>query len=45
MSRSAIAPQKAIANAQEAIASYLEFCQEDSITPPSPSSVAAILCE
>ncbi|WP_318728457.1 hypothetical protein [Roseofilum sp. Guam] len=37
----AIAPQKAIANSKDAIASYLEFCQQESITPPSPSSVAA----
>ncbi|MDJ1169525.1 type II toxin-antitoxin system HicB family antitoxin [Roseofilum sp. BLCC_M154] len=33
--------EEAIANAQEAIAGYLEYCQEEGLTPPSPSSVAA----
>ncbi len=33
--------EEAIANAQEAIASYLEYCQEEGIKPPSPTTVAA----
>ena len=33
--------ENAIANAQEAIAGYLEYCQEEGITPPSPVLVAA----
>lgn len=33
--------EEAIANAQEAIASYLEYCQEEGILPPSPVPVTA----
>jgi len=33
--------EDAIANAQEAIAAYLEYCQEEGILPPSPVAVAA----
>lgn len=33
--------ENAIANAQEAIASYLEYCQAEGILPPSPTHVAA----
>ena len=33
--------EEAIANAQEAIASYLEYCLEVGLVPPSPSTVAA----
>ncbi|WP_199249256.1 type II toxin-antitoxin system HicB family antitoxin [[Phormidium] sp. ETS-05] len=33
--------EEAIANAQEAIASYLEYCQEEGLVPPSPSPIAA----
>lgn len=33
--------EEAIANAQEAIAGYLEYCQETGILPPSPISIAA----
>jgi predicted RNase H-like HicB family nuclease len=33
--------EEAIANAQEAIAGYLEYCQEEGISPPSPVPVAA----
>ncbi|NJR58952.1 MAG: type II toxin-antitoxin system HicB family antitoxin [Cyanobacteria bacterium CRU_2_1] len=29
--------EEAVKNAQEAIASYLEYCQEEGITPPSPA--------
>ncbi len=33
--------EDAIAHAQEAIAGYLDYCQEEGILPPSPVSVAA----
>jgi predicted RNase H-like HicB family nuclease len=33
--------EEAIANAQEAIGSYLEYCQEEGLVPPNPSTVAA----
>lgn len=33
--------EDAIANAQEAIAGYLEYCQEAGMLPPSPTPVAA----
>jgi predicted RNase H-like HicB family nuclease len=33
--------EEAIANAQEAIAAYLEYCQEEGIAPPAPKPVAA----
>ncbi len=33
--------EEAIANAQEAIAGYLEYCQEEGLVPPSPRLVAA----
>ncbi len=33
--------EEAIANAKEAIASYLEYCQEEDLVPPSPAIVAA----
>ncbi len=33
--------EEAIANAKEAIASYLEYCQEEGLVPPSPAIVAA----
>ncbi|MBW4690592.1 MAG: type II toxin-antitoxin system HicB family antitoxin [Lyngbya sp. HA4199-MV5] len=33
--------EEAIANAQEAIAGYLEYCQAEGILPPSPFPVAA----
>ncbi|HAT15169.1 MAG: type II toxin-antitoxin system HicB family antitoxin [Microcoleus sp.] len=33
--------EEAIANAKEAIASYLEYCQEADLVPPSPAIVAA----
>ena len=33
--------EEAIANAQEAIASYLEYCQEEGLVPPGPTTVAA----
>ncbi len=33
--------EEAIVNAQEAIASYLEYCQEEGLVPPSPTPVAA----
>jgi len=33
--------EDAIANAQEAIAGYLKYCQAEGILPPSPSPVAA----
>jgi len=32
--------EEAIANAQEAIAGYLEYCQEESLLPPKPTPVA-----
>lgn len=32
--------EDAIANAQEAIAGYLEYCQDEGIMPPSPVLVA-----
>ncbi|OUC14945.1 MAG: hypothetical protein B0A82_09485 [Alkalinema sp. CACIAM 70d] len=33
--------EEAVANAQEAIAGYLEYCQEEGILPPSPVPTAA----
>ena len=33
--------EEAIANAKEAIAGYLEYCQEADLVPPSPAIVAA----
>ncbi|NJM59208.1 MAG: type II toxin-antitoxin system HicB family antitoxin [Oscillatoriales cyanobacterium RU_3_3] len=33
--------EEAIANAREAIASYLEYCLEVGLVPPSPAIVAA----
>lgn len=33
--------EEAIANAQEAIASYLEYCLEVGLVPPNPTTVAA----
>jgi predicted RNase H-like HicB family nuclease len=33
--------EEAIANAQEAIAGYLEYYQEEGMLPPSPIAVAA----
>lgn len=33
--------EAAIANAQEAIAGYLEYCQQEGILPPSPVAIAA----
>jgi predicted RNase H-like HicB family nuclease len=33
--------EDAIANAQEAIAGYLDYCQEEGFSPPSPVPVAA----
>jgi len=33
--------EEAIANAKEAIASYLEYCQEEGLVPPNPAIVAA----
>ena len=33
--------EDAIANAQEVIAGYLEYCQEEGLAPPQPVSVAA----
>lgn len=33
--------EEAILNAQEAIAGYLEYCQEEGIVPPSPTPIAA----
>jgi predicted RNase H-like HicB family nuclease len=33
--------EEAIANAQEAIAGYLDYCQEEGIVPPTPTPIAA----
>ncbi|OCR01345.1 hypothetical protein BCD67_23100 [Oscillatoriales cyanobacterium USR001] len=33
--------EEAIANAQEAIAGYLDYCQEEGLIPPSPTLIAA----
>ena len=33
--------EEAIANAQEAIASYFEYCLEVGLVPPSPKTIAA----
>ncbi|MEG4305231.1 hypothetical protein [Microcoleus sp. D3_18a_C4] len=33
--------EEAIANAKEARSSYLEYCQEEDLVPPSPAIVAA----
>ncbi|MBF2025340.1 MAG: type II toxin-antitoxin system HicB family antitoxin [Oscillatoriales cyanobacterium C42_A2020_001] len=33
--------EEAIANAQEAIAGYLDYCQEEGIVPPAPVPAAA----
>ncbi|MEG3929735.1 MULTISPECIES: type II toxin-antitoxin system HicB family antitoxin [unclassified Microcoleus] len=33
--------EEAIANAKEASSSYLEYCQEEDLVPPSPAIVAA----
>ena len=33
--------EEAIANAQEAIAGYLDYCEEEGLIPPSPTLIAA----
>jgi antitoxin HicB len=33
--------EEAIANAQEAIAGYLTYCQDEGFSPPAPTPVAA----